>query len=220
MTKRQLEIFRELDASDLTADIGCDHGVLSLELLVSNKAKNIISTDISQKCLIKTVMLLEQNGYTDRAEFVCADGLPSQFNPDQILIAGLGGLEICKILAQYFEQNPNRPKLVLQPMKDLNIVREFLNRIGYKIIADRIFEDRKFYTIIKAELGQQTLTKRQINFGAIEYEYTQDAYVAWLNEKIEKIQDILQKTSKNNSKYEELSQILNECNQIKGLKKC
>jgi len=216
MTKRQREIANLITESELIADVGCDHGILSLYVLQNNLAKNLVATDISAPSLDKTINLLRRYGLLKRAKCVVCDGLPADYEFDQVLIAGMGGREICKILSNYFAHSTVRPVLVLQPMRDFVLVRKLLIENGYKICEDKIIYDKKFYLLLRAESGAQTLTQEQMLFGAVASNYFLPDFARWLDYKIEKTTQILGKIAVLDRKHQELSQFLQQCKDIKG----
>ena len=55
MTKRLEEIFSVLPSSEIFADIGCDHGYISKQMLDSGKANKVLFADISAKSLKKAL---------------------------------------------------------------------------------------------------------------------------------------------------------------------
>lgn len=220
MTNRQIELAKLLERAEITADVGCDHGILSLYLLQHNLTSHLFATDISAPSLAKTEKLLSDFGVSDRATCLVLDGLPLDKYFDQVLIAGMGGNEICKILSRYFDSNKSRPTLVLQPMRDFEKVRKLLNASGYRIIVDRMIFDKKFYLLLKAVVGEQNLSARQLRFGAIEASYSEPDFLRWLDTKIAKTDQILSKIDVFNSKFNELSQFKQECEDLKGCAKC
>ena len=206
MTKRQDSILSVLSKVPVTADVGCDHGKLSLAILQLGLSQQVVATDISQLCLDKTIKLLDKFNLSSKAQYYCLDGMP-QIKVDQVLIAGMGGLEIIDILAKYLSYyRPNY--LVLQPMRDESKVRQFLVDNGYKIIVDKVIYDKKFYTIIKAETGAQKLTNSEILLGAIKSLYSEQDYQLWLEYMQEKLSKINQKLQENDSKFKQNCKIL------------
>ena len=128
----------------------------------------------------------------------------------------MGGNEIVNILSHFFEQNDTRPILVLQPMRDYEKVRKFLNLAGYKIIVDRIIFDKKYYLLLKAVVGEQKLGAQELAFGAIKDSYGEIDYQRWLDEKIAKTEFILAKMSKKEAKYKNLVQFFYNFKDLKG----
>lgn len=129
-------------------DVGCDHGYCTQYALKNGKCQNAIVTDVSPKCLAKAENLLAEYINDGRCKSVCCDGLTGVEAGDElVLIAGMGGMEIIKILSEGFI--PNR--FILQPMKNAEKLRLFLIENGCKICVDDIFYDGKYYFIIKGE---------------------------------------------------------------------
>jgi tRNA (adenine22-N1)-methyltransferase len=165
------------------ADVGCDHGYCTQYMLKNDLCKTAIITDISAKSLQKAQNLLSGFIEEGRCKAVCCDGLSGvDVNVDQVLIAGMGGEEIIKILTNSFI-----PKsFVFQPMKNPARLRRFLLDNGCKITYDDIFWDGKFYFIIKGENCGGTLpyTQAELEFGR--NSLTNPVLVNFLDEEIAK----------------------------------
>lgn len=145
------------------ADVGCDHGIIAYNMLKLGKCQKVVISDVSSKSLKKAEKLLEQYLNSGKAVSVVADGLNGLPQTECVLIAGLGGEEIIKILsaAPFFPQ-----KLVLQPMKNSEKLRMFLIDKGYSIKKDYVFrEGYMFYDLIVCERGKDVLTEEEIKFG-------------------------------------------------------
>lgn len=142
-----------IDECELFADVGCDHGYCAEYALKSGKCKRAIISDISAKSLQKAQTLLAPYIKAGVCLPVCCDGLEKiDRSVNQVLIAGMGGMEIISVLQKSFIPE----KFILQPMKNADKVRAYLLSQGCKITADDIFYDEKFYFIIKGERGGGT----------------------------------------------------------------
>ncbi|MGN0807466.1 MAG: tRNA (adenine(22)-N(1))-methyltransferase [Candidatus Coproplasma sp.] len=153
-----------IDSSSTFADIGCDHGYCTLHALKSGKCQSAIIADVSAKSLAKAESLLSGYIGQGRCKSVCCDGLkkiPSDC--EQVLIAGMGGMEIIKILTEGFI--PER--FIFQPMKNAKELRMYLIANGSKITADDIFFDNNYYFIIKGERsgGTESYSEEELAFG-------------------------------------------------------
>ena len=109
------------------------------------------------------------NGLEDKIEVRLANGLAA-FEPVDgiscITIAGMGGRLIADILAAGLEKLANVSRLVLQPNNREDELRSWLVSNGFRLLAEDILEEAgKFYEILVAEAGQQTLTEKEKRFG-------------------------------------------------------
>ncbi|MDE6557986.1 MAG: class I SAM-dependent methyltransferase, partial [Clostridia bacterium] len=133
-----------IDDCDSFADVGCDHGYCTEYALKSGKCNRAVIADISAKCLKKAETLLVSFIKSGRCTSVCCDGLAGiSEDIDEVLIAGMGGEEIIKILSEGFIPK----KFILQPMKNAPKLRKFLLDNGCKITADDSFKDDTYYFI-------------------------------------------------------------------------
>ena len=152
--------------SKVVADIGCDHGFVSAELILENKAKQVIATEVSEKCIMKAVKLADEINITPFLSFRIGDGFAPITKYDKIdfcVIAGLGGLEIIEILKK-------RPKglynFVLQPMNKVYELRKYLVKNRFHIDIDvMVYENGKYYNIIRVEHGNNDLADIELFFG-------------------------------------------------------
>lgn len=151
-----------IDRCGTLADIGCDHGYVSLYAVRNGLAENVWAADISAKSLDKARRLMENE---HNVSFFVSDGFSGlPYVPSEAVILGMGGMEIIKIISG--ERRPDT--LVLQPQNHAYDLRETLGTIGYKIVADTcICERGRYYDIIKAVKGTGgTLCEEKLLFGA------------------------------------------------------
>ena len=70
------------------------------------------------------------------------------------MIAGMGGPLMERILSAFPETVSAAKELVLQPQSEIGEFRRFLHKSGFRIAEeDMLFEDGKYYTILRAEHG-------------------------------------------------------------------
>lgn len=147
------------------ADVGCDHGYCTRYMLKNSLCEKAIISDISQKCLSKAQALLKNYISDGKCTPVLCSGLEKiDDNADLVLIAGMGGEEIIDILKKSFI-----PKsFVLQPMRNVRGVREYLLQSGAEITCDDVFESGgKYYFVIcgKKSGNKNTYTQAQLMYG-------------------------------------------------------
>ncbi len=151
-----------LDKCDTFADVGCDHGYCTQYMLKNKLCNAAFITDISAKSLQKAEVLLADYIKNGVCKSVCCDGLQAFTKlPQQVLIAGMGGEEIIKILSGGIPE-----KFVLQPMKNAAALRSFLIAKGCKILYDNLFLDGKYYFIIKGvNVGGDCYSSMELEYG-------------------------------------------------------
>ncbi len=147
------------------ADVACDHGYCAEYMLKNGLCERAVISDISEKSLSKAETLLSVYIKNGRCRAACCDGLEGlDVNTDEVLIAGIGGEEIVKILKNSFI-----PKsYVFQPMKNAEEVRKYLISANCEITTDDIFTDGKnYYFIIKGlRCGSpQNYSEAQLKYG-------------------------------------------------------
>ncbi len=208
-TERQKVIISHLTPCNVFGDVGCDHGVMTEAALSLGLAKRAVYSDVSPLCLKKAQALLAPFG--DMATGVVADGIVSAHaDCDQVLIAGMGGMEIIKILQTAYAL-PFR--LVLQPMKDEERVRRALHALSYRITKDTLFAaEGKYYYLITAERGEGTdaYSEREYRYGRDVLKEFYPVFMRILTER----KEILQAALKGATEKEELLFRLREVEEL------
>ena len=188
-TKRIDTLCSLLKKTSSFADVGCDHGYISYQMIKRGKAKKVIIADISKKCLAKAELLLAPFIEQNKAISVVANGFNGLPESDCGLVAGMGGEEICSIL----ESAKSLPKtLVLQPMKNADKVRKCALKLGYKFEKDFVFYSaEKFYDLMLLKVGNDSLTEEEIEFGRDNIKDKRPDFVRQIKAKIGVINEVL-----------------------------
>ncbi len=212
MNTRLNEIFSLIPSCTCFADIGCDHGYLSNAIIRSGRAKKVIFSDISAKCLKKAEDLLAPFVERGVAEGIVSNGFEKLPPVDCALIAGMGGEEIISII----NGAKSLPEaLVLQPMKNSEKVRVLLVSKGYKIVKDyTFFSEGKFYDVISAEKGEDFLTEEEIYFGRTNLLVRPSAFLDKWNAKK---QEIIRYLSEQNLGEKSRTELLAELKRIEKI---
>ncbi len=190
--KRLFTIYDLVDY-DVVADIGTDHGKLVGQLFLDNKISKAYLTDISEKSLSKARVLIQTLKVCDKCVFAVCDGLKGLQGvkkPYQVVIAGMGGEEIIKILSNCKNKN-NIVSYILQPQKNVYNLRKYLVDNDYFIEKDGVVkEGKQFYFVIKAKQGKDNLSQQQLYFGKYASEYNSQDYIAYLQRELELFEEI------------------------------
>lgn len=153
LTERLRTIADMVDQGSRLADIGTDHGFIPIYLLTMGKIQYAVASDVHIGPLDKARENTLKYGVGEKMRLCRADGMEGlrQDEVDAVVIAGMGGELICRIL----DRVPQSVKtLILQPMTDLENVRKKVHQIGFTLVREKIArEENKFYIVMKAQRG-------------------------------------------------------------------
>ncbi|MCR5670521.1 MAG: class I SAM-dependent methyltransferase [Butyrivibrio sp.] len=130
------------------ADVGCDHGYISIYLVQQGIAESAIAMDIRKGPLSSAADNVVSFGMKDKIETRLSDGI-EKLQPgeaDAIVVAGMGGMLMMEILEKRDLQELGIKRAVLQPQSDICRFRQYLRDKGYRILDEKIvYEDGKYY---------------------------------------------------------------------------
>lgn len=151
--KRLQTILSLIEGGCRLADVGCDHAYITIEALRSGAASFAYASDVRPGPLERARKNVDAAGLSGRVALKLADGLDGaeEFRPDTVVIAGMGGELIARILNDApFVRSPG-VKLILQPMTSTSELRSYLLGSGFYIERERIAkEGRRVYQILTA----------------------------------------------------------------------
>lgn len=159
LSKRLQAVARLVTPGSRLADVGTDHGYVPIWLFEQGQILSAIAMDLRKGPLERAREHIQMHGLDAHIETRLSDGLDKLLpgEADSIVIAGMGGMLVVKILSQGQKVLSSVKELILQPQSDLDAVREYLHRTGFVIVKeDMIFEDGKYYPMMKAVHGDNT----------------------------------------------------------------
>lgn len=159
-TEKKLQLSERLTAAaglitkgNVVADVGCDHAYTSIYLCREEIAPRVIAMDVNRGPLAGAKQHIEDAQLTERIELRLSDGLErlAPGEADTILLCGMGGLLMRRILEEGRDAVKAAKELILQPQSEIAQVRRYLHKEGYRIAAERMLkEDGKFYVMMRA----------------------------------------------------------------------
>ncbi len=110
------------------ADIGCDHGYVSVYLYNADIAKGCIASDVGEGPLEAAKKNIELFCAYDGVSTRLSDGIQNiaKGEADCLLISGMGGGLIINILSSDIEKTRAYEELILEPQSDAYEIRKFL----------------------------------------------------------------------------------------------
>lgn len=127
-------------------DVGTDHALLAC-YLAQNGAKEVIASDVKEGPLSAARRTIAEQGVTN-VTAVLSDGLEKIDYADDVVICGMGGELIMKIISgcRFLSEDT---RFILQPMTKAEVLRRELCRSGFEITEERTaMDDGRFYTVM------------------------------------------------------------------------
>ena len=212
MNERIRQICSHLQRGKIFADVGCDHGYCAEYALKNALFEKVYISDISAGSLKKAEELLCDFVRARQCIPVLADGMQGlPDDVDTLLIAGLGGEEIIKILREGYL--PKR--FIFQPMKNAEKLRRFLVESGCAITADYTFGEGYFYDLIVGEkTGGSCYSEKEILFGRENLSSPTRSFYHKLKEEKKKLVGYLKEGKMNESNRTKLTARLAEVEEV------
>ena len=134
------------------ADIGTDHAYLPVWLCLTAKAVSAVAADINPEPLSRGELTIKKYGAEKLVKTRLSDGLKNikEDEADDIIIAGMGGELIAKIMDNCpFSKNQEK-RFILQPMTKCSELIKYLCENGFEILRqDTCKEGKKLYTVMQ-----------------------------------------------------------------------
>ena len=138
------------------ADIGTDHGYLAVYLLQNEICPFVTAADLREQPLQKARENAARFGVSENMQFFLSDGLQSipPGAADTIIMAGMGGDLMVRILEAAPWVCDARYTLILQPQSAGQALRQYLAGHGFAIEREALAKDGHFfYTVLRAKKG-------------------------------------------------------------------
>ena len=194
LSKRMQMIADMVSPSVCAADIGTDHAYIPIYLMKNHITDSVIASDVRTGPLSRAQEHILAEGLSGKIQLRMGDGLKtlSAGEADSIIIAGMGGLLMIRLLEESPEIIAGARELILQPQSDIDQVRRFLHKIGLAIYdEDMTIDDGKYYAVMKCVHGaDQSYQEEDYLYGRILIEKKHTILAQYLHKQIRKFQEI------------------------------
>ena len=155
---KRLETIADLVTPGYRAsDIGTDHRYVPIYLLRNHICDHVIAADISKGSLEKASLNVKRAGLTEFIECRLSDGL-SEIHPgevDSIVISGMGGILMDRILRNGIEVVKKAKELILSPHRNPELITDFAEEFGFAVVFHEVLLDKKkYYHIFKITINE------------------------------------------------------------------
>ncbi len=147
------------------ADIGSDHAYLPIYLCNLGKIRGAVATDINEGPVARALINVSSNHLNKKISVVRTDGLRGveDYSPSDIMICGMGGELIIRIISDAEWTKSSKIRLILQPMTHADKLRKHLWNSGFSIVGERLVKEDKIYQIICAEYTSETVEHTELD---------------------------------------------------------
>lgn len=152
------------------ADVGTDHAYLPVWLCRIGRCPSAVAADINPEPLKRGQSTIAESGMSGQIKTRLSDGLKEikSDEADDIVIAGMGGELIAKILSECGFADDASKRFILQPMTKSELLISWLCENGFKIIKqDCCVAAEKCYTVLCAQYtGERKRPTKYISISA------------------------------------------------------
>lgn len=145
----------------MMADVGTDHAYLPVYLVESGVCPGAVATDLNPGPYQAAQDSVARAGLAEKIAVRRGDGLQC-VGPGEVqvvVMAGMGGGTMCRLLESAPGVLKTLERLVLQPMDDAPQLRRWLIDHGWRLMDERLVaEDGHLYLVMAAEPGAEAVT--------------------------------------------------------------
>ena len=143
-------------------DIGSDHATVPIELLKSGAISQVLVTDVRKAPLLVAQKRAKDERITRGFASQLTDGLQDVdlLNEDVVLISGMGGETIARVLENDLDKLHIPKRFILQPQSKEEVLRRTLAELSLNIREEHLIEDEdQLYLVMVCEKEDNTQLK-------------------------------------------------------------
>lgn len=153
------------------ADIGSDHAYLPVYLVKNRIVPSAVAVEVRPGPWKRAATQVNLHGLADKIEVRLGDGL-APLEPGEVatvVLAGMGARTITRILSNAKALLPSVKRLIIQPMAEVPLVRQWLYEHGFHLTGEELVQEGEhYYFILVAEEGEEKLpSSLELEFGPI-----------------------------------------------------
>ncbi|HEX7159778.1 MAG TPA: class I SAM-dependent methyltransferase [Trebonia sp.] len=160
LSPRLLKLAGKVPDYAVVADIGTDHALLPIYLVSTGKCPRAIAVEVHEGPYEVARAAIESFAMGDAVDLRRGDGLKPLMpgEVDAVVIAGLGGGQMIRMLEDAPQVRASVPWFVFQPMDDAADLRRFLVDHGFRLADEELVRDGdEIYEIICAAPGRERI---------------------------------------------------------------
>lgn len=157
LSKRLTTLVHAVTPGHRVADIGCDHALVAIALVLEGISPYVIASDVNRGPLMRAGENIAAKGLSDVIETRLGSGLdpvkPGEV--DTVICAGMGGALMEEILLAGPDFFDAGTEFILSPHLEWDRIRRLMRKKAYKIEKEWFLkDDGKYYVVMKAKRGR------------------------------------------------------------------
>ncbi len=199
LSKRLNEVAGFVTKGNSVADIGTDHGYIPVYLALNGLSPKVIAMDVNEGPLKRAHANILKYHVENTVETRLSDGLDGLVPGEvrTVIIAGMGGLLMIRILSGNMELVRSLDELILSPHSDIRQVRSFLNDVGMDVCDEKIVKDEgKYYFVMKINPSAKpegVMTEFDLRYGKHLLRKRDTVFYEYLHNELHKKKNILER---------------------------
>ena len=174
LSKRLQAVADLVTVRECVADIGTDHAYIPIYLTEHKKVKKAFAMDVNEGPLIRAEEHVREAGLKEQIKMRRSNGLEklSPGEVEAVIIAGMGGGLVMRILTEGQAVAETLQECILQPQSEIAKVREFLLQNGYQIVQEEmVLDEGKYYPMMRVvpskESEREKWDETQLRYGKL-----------------------------------------------------
>ncbi|MEG2620946.1 MAG: class I SAM-dependent methyltransferase [Bacilli bacterium] len=184
ISKRLEAVAKLIDKDASIIDVGCDHALLDIYLVLNKMVEKAIATDVTIGALKQASKNISFYNLDKVIDTRLGDGITVLNDNDKvntIVISGLGFQKIINILEDSKEKLTNT--IIIQSNNGVDLVRNKMMKLGYSIVKEcMVKENDIIYTVIKFFKSKKRLSNKEIFFGPWLLNHKDDLFYEYYDE--------------------------------------
>jgi tRNA (adenine22-N1)-methyltransferase len=195
LSKRLREVASFVDSGATIADVGSDHAELPIALLEEGKIRSAVAIENKPGPYSRMKNAVLSSPFEAEIKLSLSDGI--SFLPpevDTLVIAGMGGKNIIKILSDHPENLSKVKSLILDAHSEREALIAFLGRISFRVEAEDFFYDEGIaYDVIKAvkNKGPIDYNEQECRFGPSNLKHPNPDFILYWRQEKNRYEEIL-----------------------------
>lgn len=205
----------------IIADIGTDHGYIPIWLVREGISPRALAMDVRKGPLERAARHVREYGLEAQITVRQSDGL-QKLGPgeaDTIIIAGMGGELMVRILKEGRHAWECTERLILSPQSEPGIVRHFLEANGFNILRETMIKDEgKYYAVLEAGHGEMRYDREcHYEYGRCLIREKSPVFRAYLEKEKDTVKELMDRLAGHDSESAErrLSELTRKYHMIK-----